>query len=72
MGEVEFFGESIYRGSDTPGYVGNTMQFTDMQAQAYNNLFYPNLKPLTSVRDQTRFFLQVPIGDKSFYGYTAS
>ena len=69
---LQFFGESIYRGSDTPGYAASVMAFTDMRAQAYNNVFYPNLKPPTAVRDQSRFFLQYPIGDRSFYGYTAS
>jgi hypothetical protein len=68
---LQFFGESIYRGSDTPGYAGNVTSFTDMHAQAYNNIFCPNLRPPTVVKDQTRFVIQYPIGARSFYGYTA-
>jgi hypothetical protein len=68
---VQYFGESIHQGTDTPGYVSNPALFTNMQAQAFNDVFYPNVPAMTAANDQSRFYLQQPIGDRTFYGYTA-
>lgn len=69
---LEFFGESIYQGTDTPGYSGNAHLFTNMQAQGFDDIWYPNLPSMTAIDDQSRFYLQNPIGDRTFYGYTSS
>lgn len=66
---IQYNGESISKGTDMPGYAPAPFLFTDMQAQAWDDLFYPSYPTLTG-GTQPRFGLS-PVTSRSFYGWTA-